>query len=164
MPDSSNKKAFAFFLIIVLLILAGWLLKQCNKPVPYVPVDIKKELKTKDSFRIITRFHDSTRITHLVKWRNMTRITDSMPCYTEIIPLVQTCDTLIKYDSLVIQDMKGTVSLDSVIIGKLVKRVESDSIDIDRLNRKLKRQKLLTKAAFFLGLGSGGFVGFKASK
>lgn len=160
MRNDSNKKAFAFFLIIVLLILIGLVVKECQKPIPYIPNSIKEDLKVRDSFRIVTRIHDSTRVVQLVKWRNMTRITDSTPCYTEIVPFIQACDTIIKYDSLVIQDLKGTVRIDSVIISNCIERIGKDSITIGKLNKKLKRQKLITKLSFGLGAVLGGAGGY----
>lgn len=160
MPNDSNKKALAFFLIIVLLILIGLVVKECQKPIPYTPVNIKEELKVRDSFRIVTRFHDSTRVVQIVKWRNMTRITDSTPCYTEIKTIIAQCDTVIKYDSLLIQSLKGTVQIDSVIIDKCIERIGQDSVTIVKLNKKLKRQKFFTKLSFFGGALLGSIGGY----
>lgn len=162
MPNYSNKKALVLFLIIVLLILIGLGLKECQKPIPYTPINIKEELNIRDSFRIVTRFHDSTRLHHVTNWHNRTRITDSMPCYTEVRYVTALCDTVIKYDSLLIQSLKGTVWIDSVIIDKCIERIAQDSVTIVKLNKKLKRQKLITKFAFGIGAILGSIGGYNA--
>lgn len=144
--------------IIAVLMGTALILKQCNKPIPYVPLNIKNETRIKDSFRVVIKIHDSTRLHHLNKWRTIVR--DSTPCYTEIRTVIAQCDTVIKYDSIEIVALKGLVNIDSVIIGKLSDKVLSDSLTIKKLNKRLKRQKLITKFAFGLGATIGAAGGY----
>lgn len=149
----------AFILLAICLML---LTRGCNKGVTYKPVTI--ETKRQDSFRTVIKWVDSTRITHLTKWHNMTRIVDSTKCYTEIVHIIQECDTIIKIDSVEIASLKGLVRLDSNIQVILFKRIRSDSTLIVKLNKKVKRNRTIAKVAFITGLGLGGFVGFKVAK
>lgn len=146
-------------LICVIIIALLFIFKGCNKDVTYKPVTI--ETVRQDSFRTVIKYHDSTRVHHINKWRNMTRIVDSTVCYTEIVNLIAECDTIIKIDSVQISSLKGLVKLDSNIQVILFKRIRSDSVLITKLNKKVKRNRVLAKVAFVSGLFGGSFVGYK---
>jgi hypothetical protein len=145
-----NYKAVTLFLIIVLLILAGLFLKRCNKPAVYVPINMVKEMAVKDSFRTVIKYHDSTRIHHLNKWRNITHINDSTPCYTEIKYIIAQCDTVIKYDSILIVALRGQHVNDTIIQTKQDSIIIQKSDSITILKRKLKWAKLKTKGVIAL--------------
>ena len=129
-----------------------------------VGVGIKPELIKQDSFRTVIKWVDSVRVKEIVKWRNMTRITDSVKCYTEIIPFIQACDTIIKIDSVEIASLKGLVKLDSVVQVKLIVLLDSVVQVNKSLNKKVKRNRTLAKLAFVTGLFGGGALGVKISK
>lgn len=151
--------SLAFSLLIGLITLL-FFLKRCESK-PVIFTDLKSELKAQDSFRTIIKYKDSVRVKELVKWRNMTRINDSFPCYSEIKTIIAEADTIIKIDSVEIGNLKTLVSLDSVIQVKLFDRIVSDSVTICKLNRKVKRNRVIAKLAFLAGLGSGSYLGFK---
>ena len=135
--NNDNKRFLALIGIVCLLVLGAFVLKRCNKPEPSGPVAIP-EIKIRDSFRTVIKYHDSTRINVLNKWRNLTRITDSTPCYTEIVPFIQACDTVIKADSVLIGDLKKVIELDSII---LVKTINNKNDTIKLLTKEVKKQK-----------------------
>ncbi len=144
-------KTYLLFVSLGVILLL-WLCRGCGKDIVNPPMNTYKHRQ--DSFRTIIKYRDSTRVKDLIKWRNLTRITDSAPCYTQIIPIIQACDTIIVHDSIEIVSLKGLDSLDSTIIA-----LKTDTIKTLRL--KLKWQKVKTKVAFIVGLGSGGVLGFK---
>lgn len=149
---------------LALVILTGLFLFFCTrncKPHPPKPIDIGAEVKKKDSFRVVIKYRDSIRIERVIKYRYLKQNKDSLPCNTLIEFIELACDTIIKVDSLEITALKKTLQLDSAIIFKQGLMLKSDSVYIGKLSRKLKRQKFLTKAAFVLGLGAGGYVGTK---
>lgn len=135
-----------------------WLLRSCeSKP-------IQVNTPRQDSFRTVIKYHDSTRLHHINKWRTITRIVDSVKCYEEIKYLIAECDTIIKIDSVQIASLKGLVRLDSNIQVILFKRIRSDSTLIVKLNKKVKRNKVLAKLAFVTGLFGGGYLGVKVAR
>jgi len=150
--------------IIAVLILTALVFKQCNKPIPYVPINIANETRIKDSFRVVIKYHDSTKIKTITDHRIkvVTMLKDSTKCYTEIVQIAQSCETVIRADSVLIDALKGQHSNDSVIIDKLSDKVLADSLTIKKLNKRLKRQKLITKFAFGIGAILGGVGGYNA--
>lgn len=156
-----NKIVVAISILIVLIVTA-LILKQCNKPIPYIPVSIANETRIKDSFRVVIKYHDSTRIKTVTDHRVkvVTMLKDSTKCYTEIVEIAKSCETIIRADSVLIDALKGQHGNDSVIITKLSDKVLSDSLTIKKLNKRLKRQKLITKLAFWGGAILGGAGGY----
>lgn len=155
------------FIALILLIASLWLmisLKQCNKPVTYTPVSLP-ELHIKDSFRTVIKYHDSTRIKTVTDHRTVVKtfIKDSTKCYTEIVQIVESCERVIAADSILISSLKANIANDSAIIFKQGLMIEGDSLQICKLNKKLKRQKMITKIALFTGLIGGGALGVKVS-
>lgn len=156
-----NNKYFRACLLIAILILMALGLKYCNKPVPYVPLNVQTEIKTRDSIRWVVKYHDSVRVKVLKKWVHIKLNPDSLPCDTQLVNIINFCDTIIQVDSAVISNLKQVIKQDSIIEGKLFQKIAQDSLQICKLNKKLKRQKIITKFAFITGVGLGGFIGFK---
>ena len=134
------------------------LTNKCKKEV--VSSNIPPELVKRDSFRTIVKYRDSIRIQHVHHW-NKIKLIDTLPCDTFVKLVISKCDTVIKYDSLTIVSLNDLVKQDSVVIGKLLEGKKEDSLSIVKLNKKLKRQKLLTKIGFGTGIILGGAVGIK---
>jgi hypothetical protein len=135
--------------LIIILLLALVFLKFCNSdPKPVTPIDLKPELKAQDRFRTVIRYHDSTRVQVLKKWKTITQIHDSVKCYEEIKYVIQACDTVLKVDSILISSLKAQHNNDTVIQVKLFERIRQDSVTITKLNKKVKRNR---RMALFLG-------------
>ncbi len=128
--------------LIIILLLALVVFKCGNEPKKPEPVNIP-EIKQQDSFRTIIKHKDSVRVKEVLKWRNMTHITDSVKCYTEIIPFIAQCDTIILHDSILIGTMDKALDLDSTIQNKLINRISQDSAKIVKLEKKVKRNRKL---------------------
>lgn len=155
----SNKYFRAGLIVLLVLLIVG--LKFCNTPVIYTPVSVKEEMKTRDSIIKIVEYKDSIRTIYVTKWRKAKVNPESLPCDTFVHEIIAICDTLIKADSSQISSLNGVIKQDSVIARRLSDKVLEDSVTIGKLNRKLRRQKLITKAAFVTGFGLGAFAGFK---
>lgn len=141
-------------LVAIFLLLMN--LRGCDPSKPK-PVVIPEQART-DSFRTVIKYQDSVRVKEVLKWRTMTQITDSVKCYEVLVPFIAQCDTVIKYDSILITSLKGQVSNDSVIIFKQGLMLKADSIHIVKLDKKVKRNRRL--ALFFGAIVAGG-VGVK---
>ena len=151
-----RKIDIALFLLIALVVV----MFTCNRtPKPIEPINVPT--KTQDSFRTIIKYRDSVRIKDVLKWRTLTRITDSVPCYTEIVPFIQACDTIIIHDSILISTMDKALDLDSTVQRGLISRIQSDSVKIVKLNRKVKRNR---RIALFFGAVVAGGVGLRMGK
>ena len=146
----------AFVLLGICLLL---MFKRCDAPEP--AIGVIPELKVKDSFRVVIKYHDSTRLHYLSKWRFKTRMIDSSPCYTEVKTIIAQCDTVIMFDSILITSLKANIANDSVIIFKQGLMLKADSLQICKLNKKVKRNKIIAKVAFITGLIGGGVAGVK---
>lgn len=144
----------AFVLLVIWLLL---MFNRCDSPQP--AIGVIPEMKIRDSFRTVIKYHDSTRVHYLSKWRFKTRMIDSSPCYTEVKTIIAECDTVIMADSVLISALKGQVSNDSVIIFKQSLMLKADSLKICKLNKKVKRNKIIAKVAFITGLIGGGAAG-----
>jgi hypothetical protein len=150
MKELINKWSPVLALVAIFLLLMQ--LRGCNKP-SVASTTIPEQART-DSFRTVIKYHDSTRVHYLNKWRNKTRLVDSSPCYTEVKTIIAECDTIIKVDSILISSLKGQVSNDSVIIFKQGLMLKADSIHIVKLDKKVKRNRRI--ALFFGAIVAGG--------
>ena len=138
---------------LVACVIALFFLSDCHRePKPVNQIDLKPELIRKDSFRTVIKYHDSTRLTVLKKWRTITNIKDSVKCYTEIMPFIQACDTVILKDSILINALYGQHRNDSIIDLKKDSIIVQKSDSIKTLTRKLKWAKLKTKGVIALWL------------
>lgn len=146
----------AFVLLGVCILL---MFKRCDAPQPAIAVI--PEMKIRDSFRTVIKYHDSTRLHYLSKWRFKTRLIDSTVCYTEVKTIIAECDTVIMADSILITSLKANIANDSVIIFKQGLMLRADSLQICKLNKKVKRNKIIAKMAFITGLIGGGVAGVK---
>ena len=149
------------YILIIFILICGYiflLTNKCKKEV--VSSNIPTELIKRDSFRTIVKYRDSIRIQHVHHW-NKIKLIDTLPCDTFVKLVISKCDTVIKYDSFTIVSLNDLVKQDSVIIGKLLEGKKEDSLSIVKLNKKLKRQKLLTKLGFGTGVILGGALTYK---
>jgi hypothetical protein len=144
-----------FIAFVLLGICVLLLFKRCPSTQPALA---QPDLRVRDSFRTVIKFHDSVRVNYITKWRNRTHLVDSSPCYTEVKTIIAECDTIIKVDSILISSLKDQANNDSVIIFKQGLMLRADSIHIAKLNKKVKRNRRIA-----LGLGAvlAGAVGVK---
>lgn len=157
---TGNKHLRGAFALTALALLTLWLYK-CQSPTSVsTPADLAPSIVRRDSFIEVVKYRDSVRVEYITKWRKV-RYTDTIPCETLVHEIIAICDTVILKDSLTIGALKDVIRQDSVIISDAITRIASDSVLLAKSTRKLKTQKLLTKAAFITGLGLGGFAGFK---
>ena len=151
-----RKIDIALFLLIALVVV----MFTCNRtPKPIEPINVPT--KAQDSFRVVIKYRDSVRIKDVLKWRTLTHITDSTKCFTEIVPFIQACDTIIVHDSILISTMDKALDLDSTVQRGLISRIQSDSVKIVKLNRKVKRNR---RIALFFGAVVAGGVGLRMGK
>jgi len=133
--------------------------KRCDAPQP--AIGVIPEMKIRDSFRTVIKYHDSTRVKTIVKHRTVvkTALKDSTKCYTEIVQVVESCEKVIAADSVLITSLKANIANDSAIIFKQGLMLKADSLKICKLNKKVKRNKIIAKVAFITGLIGGGAAG-----
>ena len=147
-----NDTIGAIIIGILLTVIVVMSFNKCGDSKPVNQIDLKPELIRKDSFRTVIKYHDSTRLTVLKKWRTITNIKDSVKCYTEIMPFIQACDTVILKDSILINALYGQHKNDSIIDLKKDSVIVQKSDSIKTLTRKLKWAKLKTKGVIALWL------------
>lgn len=185
-----DKKFYALLLIILLLVV----FRTCVwNPKPYVPIDLKPEIKAQDSLKDVVDSLDktskilqekaykldSTAKFYVNKYRfykaKYLAKADSLPCGNEIIFLTQSCDSVIaqdsisnlawrelhKNDSTEISALKNLTRIQDIISIKKDTIIQQKSDSIRVLTRKLKWQKVGTKAAFLLGAAAGTYGGSK---
>lgn len=160
MTINNNPRPYILTIFVLMCICILLLTNKCKRQV-VSSNNVTPELIKRDSFRTIIKYRDSIRIKHVHHWHEVKNNPDSLPCDTFVKILISKCDTVIKYDSLQIVSLNDLVKQDSVIIGKLLEGKTEDSLSIVKLNRKLKRQKVLTKVGFITGVLAGGAVGIK---
>ena len=159
MTINNNPRPYILTIFVLMCICILLLTNKCKRQV-VSSNNVTPELIKRDSFRTIVKYRDSVRIQHVHHW-NKIKLIDTLPCDTFVKLVISKCDTVIKYDSLQIVSLNDLVKQDSVIIGKLLEGKKEDSLSIVKLNKKLKRQKVLTKLGFITGILAGGAVGIK---
>ena len=159
MVNNLNPRFYILTIFVLMCVCILLLTNKCKREVK-PSASITPELIKRDSFRTIVKYRDSVRIQHVHHW-NKIKLIDTLPCDTFVKLVISKCDTVIKYDSLQIVSLNNLVKQDSVIIGKLLEGKKEDSLSIVKLNKKLKRQKVLTKLGFVSGIFIGGAVGIK---
>lgn len=157
--NSHNPRPYILTIFVLMCICILLLTNKCKRQV-VSSNNVTPELIKRDSFRTIIKYRDSIRIKRIHHW-NKIKLIDTLPCDTFVKLVISKCDTVIKYDSLQIVSLNDLVKQDSVIIGKLLEGKKEDSLSIVKLNRKLKRQKLLTKLGFGTGIILGGALTYK---
>lgn len=160
-----NDTIGAFIIGILLTVLVLVVFKKCGHDSNYVEIEgIKKAYKQIEVGKFLKKDVQAKTDTvkkHRKTYHKSKEEIKTLPCDTALKLIVHVCDTLVKADSVLIEAQnKLILNQDSTITGLLEVHRE-DSTTIVKLNKKLKRQKVLTKAAFILGFGSGGFLGFK---
>lgn len=141
-------KYFPYLVIIILVIV---LFRNCGETEHIVNIspikkEIIKEKKAKDSIHEKVIYKDSIRTKIVVKWK-VIRHDSLIPCETKLV----ICDTLIEQDSGLISSLKAEILVDNLIIHNQDTIIKNDSIALKKANRKLKRQKALTKLIALVG-------------
>lgn len=142
-------KYLPYAVILVLLII---LFRNCGKTEPIIDISpIKKEIikdkKIKDSIHEKVIYKDSIRTKIVAKWK-VIRKDSLIPCETKLL----VCDTLLMADSSLIQSLKAELVVSDLIIHNQSEVIKTDSIALKKADRKLRRQKILTKAVAVLGV------------
>lgn len=148
-------------LALILLIVLICLIPKCQNEPKQSINDFKPLIQKRDSIIKIVEYKDSIRTVYVTKWRKIKLNPDTLPCDSFVHEIISVCDTLILKDSSEIASLKDVIKQDSVIQAKYQAQILADSIVIATVNKKLKRQKFFTKAAFVGGLITGGAVMFK---
>lgn len=157
----SRKILTSLFVITCLCIILACLNKCNGKPVitpidkirDSLKVEIRKELKNKDSIKKVVVYRDSIRTR--VVWKYRTDKGLDLPCDTILKLVIANCDTIISVDSTLIVSLKDEILVDSIIIDSQLKVIKLDSIDIASLQKKLKRRGLREK---LIAGGLGGLL------
>lgn len=155
-----NDNIGAFIIGILLTVLVFVCLKKCESE-PYVNEkigDVYRKIEIGKFLKGDVQAKTDTVIKYRDRWHKAKERVIHDTAFHEIISI---CDTLVKADSaLIVSQNKLILNQDSTITGLLDVHRE-DSTTISKLNKKLKRQKVLTKIAFIAGFGSGGFLGIR---
>lgn len=140
---------------LAVCVIALFFLRDCHRePKPINPIDLKLELKAQDSFRTVIKYHDSTKIKTVINHRELVKtvLKDSTKCYTEVLYVSKSCETVIAKDSILINALYGQHRNDSIIDLKKDSVIVQKSDSIKTLTRKLKWAKLKTKGVIALWL------------
>ncbi len=151
-----NDTIGAIIIGILLTVIVVLVFKDCkgSGKLPPPPINLKPELIRKDSFRTVIKYHDSTRVKTVIKHRELVKtiLKDSTKCYTEVLYVSESCETVIAKDSIIIGALYGQHRNDSIIDLKKDSIIVQKSDSIKTLTRKLKRAKLKTKGVIALWL------------
>jgi len=147
-PNNGGFDWMKLFLIIISLVMLVLLVK-CNRKEP-APVssealrkEVYKKLVEKNQIIASLKKKDSVRIEHVVKWNTVKIwVHDTIhdidsTCRNLITTLVNSCDSVIKHDSIVIQGYKNLSSQDSLIIQSYQLIAYTDSLYIEGLNSQI---------------------------
>jgi len=160
------------FLLIIISLTMLVLLVKCNRKEP-APVssealrnEVFKKLKEKNQIIASLKKKDSVRVEHVVKWNTVKIwVHDTIheidsTCKNLITTLVSSCDSVIKHDSLVIQEYKNLASQDSLIIETYQLIAYTDSLYIEGLNSQINGlNKQIRKHKRHKAILFGGVVG-----
>lgn len=150
-----NDTIGAIIIGILLTVIVVLAFKDCNGPKPAISaINLKPELIRKDSFRTVIKYHDSTRVKTVIKHRELVKtiLKDSTKCYTEVLYVSESCETVILKDSILINALYGQHRNDSIIDLKKDSIIVQKSDSIKTITRKLKWAKLKTKGVIALWL------------
>lgn len=141
-----------FALGLILAAVFFWLGKGCDEP--KVPVKDKSDslrgvirglLVIQDSLKDLAQKEDSVRVKYVTKWRGVrsaaTNTTSPPPCDSILPIVINTCDSVIAKDSVVIAVLNEIIDADSAIIANKDKLILADSLTIVGLNKDVKRLK-----------------------
>ncbi len=95
---------------------------------------------------------DSSRVKFITKYKVLKQ-TAVLPCDTLVKRIVETCDTIIKVDSLEIIKLKQVIANDSVIF-------DIQKTEINTLKKEVKRQRRKRIIATSLGIITAGFASY----
>jgi len=146
---NANQRFLASLLTAVFIVLIFLLGRSCAKPaeihtginVDSLKTEIAKEYKQRE--KLLRKAHeaDTVRIKYLVRWKEVKKEIKDLPCDSAIKIVIQTCDTIILKDSVLISDLKNVIRVDSLMIGNYEKVVVYDSLTIVGLKKEVRRQK-----------------------
>ena len=146
---------------VFLGIVVGFVLNRSCTPAHTEPIkqpDIKpkiERIKTQKSEAII--LHDTV-IKYRTKYRYLRdTLIYELPCDTVLKLIVQTCDSIVVKDSLLISKQSNIILTQDSLISDYKVITHNDTIEINRLGKevkKQKRQKWFIAALGVLGLGA----------
>lgn len=159
-----NKQSLLIPLSIALLACAIWF-KSCTKEQPLdtsepIILQARSLQAAIDSTKAATAKQHDTVTVWRTRWLAAKSVTVSAVCDSVVKYIVSTCDSLVKHDSLLINGLTEIVNKQDTLISKLWQAHSIDSVTIGKLNKRLKWQRVKTKAAFVGGLMTGGLVWF----
>jgi len=154
-------KWFIIGCIIVISIIIASILPKCEGE-KYEPLDgvikdsIVKQKVRKDSVSKEVVIKDSIRIVYITKWRTLKGQIDTLPCPEVLTKVITLTDSIISIDSSEIASLKAEILIDGLIIANQDTIIKNDSIALKRVTKKLKWQKVKTKA---VAIGMGVLLG-----
>lgn len=160
-----NNNPLPWVLLVIALIWAGF--RSCEPktiqsyiyPTNELKQAIIKNKALSDSLKKMAQKKDSVRIKIVTQWRKLKgdTIFRSMPCDTILPILVQTCDSIISADSVLIAGLKSVIKSDSLIIQKQDSVIRLDSLNILALSNEIRKQKRQKRIAL-AGVGILGVI------
>lgn len=154
---AQNNSPINWILVLISLICLWAAFRSC-KPVTITKTDnepLKQEIrlltKQRDSLLNQAPAKDSIRTEYITRWRKLKgdTIFRALPCDTILPILVQSCDSIIAADSVLIADLKAVIQIDDSLLTNYRKHVVNDSLLISELNKDLRKQKRQKKLAVF---------------
>lgn len=151
--------------VIICLILIGVILALCLPKCSSEPIVInnnpikatvqKQKLKA-DSLDKASDKTDLVRIVYVTKWRTLKPKLDSIPCPEALAEVIVLTDSIIMVDSTQISELNAELFVKDLIIAGQDTIIKNDSIALKKLTKKLKWQKVKTKA---VAVGMGVLLG-----
>jgi hypothetical protein len=146
-------------LILPTILVCLLIFRECDKPAPLTPApkinvdslkkEIRNQVEERNSLLKLAQVQDSTRVKYVTKWRSVrTIIHDTVIHQDSVIKLVQTCDSVIAYDSLQISTLRAANQKADTVIMNYQKVVHADSLtakhlcdSISGLRKEVRKQK-----------------------
>lgn len=136
--------------------------KSCGNVEP-TPLDntgkkntIQKQKLKADSLDKASDKTDSVRIIYVTKWQTLKPKLDSIPCPEALAKIIVLTDSIITIDSTQISQLNAELYVKDLVIANQDTIIKNDSIAFKKLSKKLKWQKVKTKA---VAVGMGALLG-----
>lgn len=161
-PKLPNGKRILFFILtgFICALIGFWIPKCSSEPIVVnsnpIKATIKKQKLKADSLDKASDKTDSVRIVYVTKWRTLKPKLDSIPCPEALADIIILTDSIITVDSTQISELNAELFVKDLIIANQDTLLKNDSIAIKKLTKKLKWQKVKTKA---VAVGMGVLLG-----
>jgi len=117
---------------------------------------IAEEKADKDSLKLRIVYRDRIQKEYVIQYRFIKGRIDSIPCEQALPQIISACDSVIAGDSTLIGELKAEIFVSDLIIANQATLIQKDSVQMASLNKKLRRQKRITKVV--AGVGAVGWL------